>query len=101
MSVKFQLTGRIESSENINGKYHSVLATPAEDAYSKPNAFKLRSDYALGNQGEEVTCDVELTGYVREKPYKDKDTGYSKVYREPNVFMDAKRAQPKTQVKSA
>lgn len=99
--MKFQLIGRIEHFENVSGKFQTVIATPAADAYSKPNSFKLKSDYSLGAVGEEITVDVELSGYVRAKPYKDKNTGYDKIFHEPNVFFQATRTQPRAQVKSA
>lgn len=101
MSIKFQLTGRIESFANVDGKFHTVITTPAADAYSKPNSFKVKSDYGLGGVGSEVTCDIELTGYVRAKPYEDRQTKQPKTFMEPNVFMQAQLAQPKAQAKSA
>lgn len=62
----FQMNGRIEFSEFYNGKYISLITTPAPDPYSQPSKFKVNSESQLGAIGQEVSLDVTVSGFVRE-----------------------------------
>lgn len=97
MSIKFQLTGRIDDTQFDNGKYRYLLVTPAPDAYSQPSSYKLQSDNQLGQIGQEITVDVEMSGFVRKKPYEDKQTRQPKIYWEDNVIFRATPAVARPQ----
>ncbi len=92
--MKLQLTGRIENAKNLNGNIQTIIATPAPDAYSKPQSFLLRSKTQLGNPGQEVTVNVALNGFVKLKPFQNKQTGMQDEFWEGNTFLDAELAQP-------
>lgn len=97
----FQMNGRIEFSEFYNGKYISLITTPAPDPYSQPSKFKVNSESQLGAIGQEVSLDVTVSGFVREKPYTDKQTGQRKIFHEDNVILRARLAQAKPQAVKA
>lgn len=88
--MKFLMNARIEKTLYINNRYTAVVTTPAKDQYSKPSSFKLQSDERLGDVGQECTFEVEVSGFVKENNYKDKQTGESKVYYDGNVYLEAK-----------
>jgi hypothetical protein len=87
----FQTTikGRIQHTEFYNGKHTTVIQTPAQDAYSHPQSFKIRSEAPFGNVGDEMTADVTIRGNCRQKPYRDKQTGEQKYFWDDNVYLDA------------
>lgn len=91
--MKFTMKCRIDTSEIYNNRHTTVVTTPAPDSYSQPSSFKVFSDSALGAIGNEVELDVSVRGFVREKRYKDKNTGQEKVFQEDNVFLDASLVQ--------
>jgi hypothetical protein len=86
--MQFKLKGRIDHTEFYNGNHMHVITTPAPDAYSQPSSFKVRGPVQLGPVGQEIETHVQLSGFVRRKPYKDKQTGQDKVYWEDNVFLE-------------
>lgn len=95
--MQLSMRGKIDHTEFYNGNYITIITTPAPDAYSKPESFKLRSPNQLGAVGSEIAVTVSVRGYVRKKPYVDKSTGQQKTYWEENVFMDATLATSKPQ----
>ena len=94
--MKVQLTGRIESQDFYNGNYTTVIATPAPDAYSQPSSYKIRSSNQLGSVKSEITVWVEISGFVKDKPYKDRQTGENKIFQEANVFFEVCEAPAAT-----
>lgn len=92
--MKVTIQGRIEHSEFYNQFYTIILAVPAVDQYSQPSTYKLRSKQPMGNVGDEVTTHVTFRGFVRRKPYTDKQTGEAKVFWEDNVFFDVDSFEP-------
>lgn len=93
--MKSQLSGRIEDTQFHNGTYTTILTEAAADAYSQPSSFKLRSDMELGPIGAEISVELEIRGFVRRKPYKDKQTGQPKVFLEDNTILSVTRVVPK------
>lgn len=80
--------GRIERTRIHDGKRYTVIATPAPDPYSKGDSYVMRSKSQLGTVGEIVTVYARMSGYVRQKEYKNKDTGEINKYDESNVYFD-------------
>lgn len=105
MQINFTLTGRIEDSQydNRNGNtvYRTLITAPAPDAYSQPSSYKLVSDTSLGGNGSEITVDVTMTGFIRKKDYRDKETNQPKTFWEDNYTLRARLAQPKSQAKAS
>ena len=102
--MQVELTGKITKQAFHNGTHTTLLMTPAADAYSQPSTYKLKSDNALGNEGDEVTATCEMRGFVRNKQYRDKNTGQPKEFDEDNVIFSVKAVRPAKQpaaVKSA
>lgn len=97
----FQMKCRIDTIEQHNGAFFHIVTTPAQDAYSKPSSFKLRSPQQLGNAGNEVTLDVTVSGSVFKKNYRDSQTGIQKQFHEANVYLEAQHARAPAQAKSA
>lgn len=90
----FILKGRIDHIQLHEGRYFHVVTTPAPDAYSKPSRYKLASKNQLGQEGQEITVQVTVSGSVYEKQYTDRNTGIKKTFHEPNVYMEAVPATP-------
>jgi hypothetical protein len=82
------MKARIDSSEFHNDRYTTQVTTPAPDNYSQPSSFKLSSSKELGPVKGEITVMVSVRGFIKHKPYKDKNTGQNKVFHEANVFLD-------------
>jgi len=100
--MKFnKLKCRIDRSEFYNNKHIVNVSTPAVDAYSKPNSYKLYSERPLGNVGDEIDVSIELTGYIREKKYNDKQTGQQKVYYEDVTFLTVVEPQQASVMKAS
>lgn len=99
MNVKMK--GKIVSSELYNGKHYTVLQTPAKDTYSQPSEFKVSSVINLGSVGDEVNINCNMSGYIKRKPYLDKNTGQQKVYEDVNVYLDAELDSSVKSLKSA
>lgn len=83
---------QIKKTLFLNGHHYTVIVVPAADAYSQPTSYKVKSAAPLGQTGQEITCNVTMSGFVREKPYKDKDTGQQKIYDEQVVNFEAELA---------
>lgn len=75
------LTGKIVSSRRHENKIFTKLITPAKDEYSKPNVFEVVSNQTLGVKDSVFSGVFEMTGFVFEKPYVDKN-------QQPQVFYD-------------
>jgi hypothetical protein len=88
------LKGKILSQEYVNNNTYSVIAEAAKDVYSQPSSFKVRSDAPLGADGQEVTLSLDIAGYIKNKPYKDKQTQQPKVYQEQIIIFNASIASP-------
>ena len=101
MKLKFKLKCRIDRSEFYNNKHILNVTIPSSDQYSKPNSFKIYSERPLGNVGEEIEPTVEMTGYIREKKYNDKQTGQQKVYYEDVTFLTFVEPQQATLAKAS
>ena len=86
--MNFKIKCRIDRTEFYNNKHIINVSTPAIDTYSKPNAFKIYSSKPLGNAGDEIEPMVELSGFIRQKKYNDKQTGQEKVYFEDVTFLN-------------
>lgn len=77
------LRGRIRSRRRSKraGKagVSTVIALPAPDAYSMPQAVEVWSEEAIGAEGDEVSVKVQIGGYPRsyDKTVED-DEGYSR-----------------------
>ena len=83
--------GRIEQTEFKDNVHHVELAVAAEDLYSKPSSFRVRSNSALGNVGEVVKAAVKISGFVKRSTYIDKKTGEVKPSVFGNVFFDVNK----------
>lgn len=88
-----KLKCRIDSTDFYNGKHYTYVSTPAPDEYSKPDSFKLLSDKPLGNIGDEIQPTVSLTGYIRNKKYRDSSTGEMKSFMEDVTFLNVVESQ--------
>lgn len=89
-----KLKCRIDSSDFYNGNHYTYVSTPAPDQYSSPASFKLLSDKPLGNKGDEIEPTVSISGFVRQKRYKDKNTGEMKTFMEDVTFLKVVESQP-------
>jgi hypothetical protein len=101
MQMQFTMTARIDFSEFHNNRHYTVVTTPAPDAFSHPARFKLQSDQPLGAPQQEVEVTVAVSGIVREKSYRDKNTGVPKTFHEADVYLNVIKAQAKQSAKSA
>lgn len=98
--MKFKLKCRIDRTDFYNNKHIANVSTPAPDQYSKPNSFKIYSERALGNVGDEIDVMVAMTGFIREKKYNDKATGQQKTYYEDVTFLNFVEQQQQAQAKA-
>lgn len=85
--MKSTLKGKILKHEFHNGAYYTVIAEPAPDQYSMPNKFKVRSDTQLGNVDDEVSLNIQVSGFVKPKSWTDKQTGQQRSFDEANVNL--------------
>lgn len=92
--MEFQLKGRIDSAEQHNGRYYTVVTTPAPDQFSHPSRFKVGSQQPIGTPGQHIQATVSVRGIVREKSYRDKNTGMMKTFNEDSIFLDVVNVQP-------
>lgn len=67
--------GRIEHVEKYQNNFHTLIKTPAEDAYSHPSTIPLRSKSRLGSVGDEISVNFRIGGVPRTYQRKDKETG--------------------------
>lgn len=92
--MNITLQGRIDHTEFYNNAHTVILAVAAADQYSLPSTYKLRSPNAMGAVGDELTVHTAVRGFVKRKPYTDKQTNQPKVYWEDNVFFDVDSFEP-------
>lgn len=85
---------RIDSAEQHNGKFYTVITMPAPDAFSHPSKFKLTSAGQIGPVNSVVDVQVVISGMVRQRNYFDKQTGHQKSFQEPDVFLNVVSATP-------
>lgn len=86
--MKVEIRGRIESTNFRDKVHHVEVICAAEDLYSKPSSFIVRSAVALGNVGEEVAIVCSVDGFTKRRPYKDKNTGEMKEFVDSPVFFN-------------
>lgn len=96
MKIEVTIKGRIDSSEVHNGKTFTILTTPSKDDFSHPSRFKVSSAQPLGSPGQIVECKLDVTGMVREKSYRDRNTGEQKKFNDATVLLhvESVRAVP-------
>lgn len=92
--MQFQMLARIDSSEFHNQRYYTVVTTPAPDAFSHPARFKVQSQQPIGQVGQNLKLTVAVSGIVRERPYRDKQTGQQKVFQEGDVYLNVVTSEP-------
>ena len=86
--MKFKLKCRIDRTELYNGKHIANVSTPSAYQYSSPNSFKIYSERPLGNVGDEIEPVVQMTGFIRQRKYNDKQTGQEKIYYDDVTFLN-------------
>ncbi|MGH1463547.1 MAG: hypothetical protein K6L74_07505 [Neptuniibacter sp.] len=86
LTMLFQ--GKITQARQYQGKHYTRVVTPAPDQYSQPSSFEIRSSNLMGHIGQEVSGYLTMSGYVRERPYTDKNTGEMKTASDKVVFLD-------------
>lgn len=91
--MKALLKGKVIQTDFYQGNYYSIVAEAAQDLYSQPSSFRVKSEQQLPLD-QEVTLSVNISGYCKMKQYKDKNTGEIKHYPESNFYLDARIAQP-------
>lgn len=79
---------RIDQSEVHNNRYFTTVTTPAPDAFSHPSRFRVSSNQPLGSPGQAVKLTCRVSGIVREKSYRDKNTGQPKIFHDANVSLE-------------
>lgn len=82
------LKGRIDSQRIYEGLYYTEITTPAPDAYTKPQAFQIRSKAQLGQNGQELTVTCRLDGYIGSFSFRNKQTGIMETGTKPHVFLE-------------
>lgn len=92
MEVKFR--ARIEKVTQYNGAFYYVVAKPAEDQYSMPSRFRVRCATDLGQIGTEHEFLVKLTGYVKNRQYRDRDTGQMRDIDDATVNLEVITSKP-------
>lgn len=95
--MQFAMIARIEHSEFHNNRHYTIVTTPAPDAFSHPSKFKVQSDQPLGPNGSSVDLQVSVGGIVRDKQYRDKNTGHNKTFYEADVYLNVIAAKPYVQ----
>jgi len=77
-ALRLVITGQIQAVRSRDGEkgkvFHTLLKTPAFDAYSSPGTFEVRSRSRLGTEGAEVTIECDLLGYSRSYKTQDGDS---------------------------
>lgn len=100
MKLNFKLKCRIDRSEFYNNKHITNVSTPAPDQYSSPNSFKIYSERPLGNVGDEIEPVVQMTGFIRQRKYNDKQTGQEKTYYDDSTFLNFVEPQQASMAKA-
>ncbi len=88
MLMQFTMIARIDSSDFHNNRYFTIVTTPAPDSFSHPSRFKVTSDQPIGQQNQNIELHLSVGGIVREKSYRDKQTGMNKTFLEPDVYLN-------------
>jgi len=64
-----RIAGRVQQVTQRQGQngtlFLTLLRTPAEDEFSSPGTFELRSKRRIGSEGQMVEVDAQLIGYSR------------------------------------
>lgn len=92
--MQISIIGRIDFCENHNGKVFTIVTTPAVDAYSHPSRFKVVSQQPFGGLGQTFEINLSVAGVVREKSYRDKQTGFNKTFHEADVYLHVVSTKP-------
>ena len=73
-----RIAGRVQQVTKRSGQngdtYRTLIRTPAEDEFSSPGTWELRSKRRLGGEGQMIEVECELHGYARSYENKDGDT---------------------------
>lgn len=87
--MKFEMLCRIDKSSFSpeSQKYYTIVSTPAPDEFSNPSSFRLVSSSSLGNPEDRIKATISISGYVRSKRYKDKNTGELKDFSDCNTYL--------------
>ena len=86
--MQFNMLARIESSEFYNNRYFTIVTCPAVDAYSHPSKFKVTSPQPIGQPHQTFELLLSVGGVVREKTFRDKNTGQQKNFHEADVYLE-------------
>lgn len=91
--MKFEILCRIDKSyfSSDSQKYYTIVSTPAPDEFSMPSSFRLTSAQSLGNVGDKINAKIALSGYVRQKKYKDNKTGEMKDFTDCNTYLNVEK----------
>jgi hypothetical protein len=89
--MKCLLKGKIVDSQLVNGNYFTNIAQPSVDEFAQPSMFRVMSLMTLGAINDLVQLQISFSGYIKNRPYKDKQTGENKVYVDQILYM---RAEP-------
>jgi hypothetical protein len=87
--MKCLLKGKIMESSVVNGNYFTNIAQPSVDEFAQPSMFRVMSQVTLGAINDLVQLQVSFSGYIKNRPYKDKTTGENKVYVDQVLYMKA------------
>lgn len=83
--LKLRLNGKLDKVEQFDGQngpiYESLVILPAQDAYSSPPRFAVKSTSKFGKQGSAV--DVQVT--VRSRYWKSNS---GKINHSPELWLD-------------
>ena len=84
---------RVDQSEMHNNRHFTIVTSPAPDAFSHPSRFRVGSDQPLGSPGQTVKITCKVNGMVREKQYRDKNTGQQKIFHDGSVLLDVVKVE--------
>lgn len=87
-NMTFTMKARIDSSDVHKGKTFTLVTVPAPDGFSHPSRFKVASTQALGSPGQIIDLTVSVNGMIREKNYRDKDTGQPRTFHDASVLLN-------------
>lgn len=89
-AMQVLIGGLIKHTEIRNGSQFTTIACPAKDEFSMPPVIEVKSMRKLGDVGTRIPgliCNV--SGFIKESPYKDEETGQSKTFRRSVVYFEA------------
>lgn len=78
---------RLESTKQTNGKFYTLVSTPAKDDFSRPSQFIIRSNNNFGAIGQVIPVTCEISGFVRQYTYTDKH-GQQQQGQDATVILD-------------